>query len=169
MKLIEAMKLVKELKRKSDDLVQKITVHCAQLNVETPLYPDQKAQVAEWLQAHGDIQKEIEQLRCAVQKTNLATPVSIELGGKTVNKSIAAWIHRRRELAGEQNKAWGALTDRNLREGLMKNSQEQVVEVKIVRHYEPRERDEMVAMFREEPSVIDRTLEVVNAVTDLVP
>jgi hypothetical protein len=44
-----------------------------------------------WIQAHGDIMKEILKLQIAIQKTNLLTPVTIEIGGKQVTKSIAFW------------------------------------------------------------------------------
>src|ERR1700688_3580412 len=99
MKLIQAMKKIKDLATKAEDLRKKVTNHSADLTIETPQYPDQRRQVAEWVQAHGDILKEILHLRFCIQKTNIATPVSIELGGKHVTKSIAEWIHRRRDLA----------------------------------------------------------------------
>jgi hypothetical protein len=60
------------------------------------------------------------------------------------------------------------LSDRGLKEGLIKNSQGETVEVKIVRYFDPAERDKKVAMFKSEPHEIDAALEVVNAVTDLI-
>ena len=101
MKIIEALKKIKDLQRKAEDLASKIGQYSAYLNYETPMYPDQKKQVSEWLQSHDDILKEILRLRLAIQKTNLETDVTIELGGKTVIHSIAGWIHRRRDLASE--------------------------------------------------------------------
>ena len=41
--------------------------------------------------------------------------------------------------------------------------------VKIRRYFVAKERDEKIELYRNEPEVIDRTLEVVNAVTDLLP
>ena len=76
MKLIEAMKQIKDLQRKAEDLRKKIAVHCVDMSYETAVYPDQRAQVGSWLQAHGDIVKEILRLRVAIQRTNLATPVT---------------------------------------------------------------------------------------------
>src|SRR5689334_161771 len=99
MKLIQAMKQLKDLGIKATDLRAKIAQFSADLSFETPMYPDQKAQISEWLQAHSDVLKEILRLRVAIQKTNINTPVTIELGGKQVVKSIAEWIHRRRDLA----------------------------------------------------------------------
>jgi len=168
MKIIEALKQVKDLERKADDLVSKIKNHSALSNFQTPEYPDQKKQVSEWVQAHCDVLKEIERLRLAIQRTNLGTEVSIELGGKTITKQIAAWIHRRRDLAGKQMQAWNALTDRNIQEGHSKTPSGDVVEIKIQRFYNPEERDKMMNILSGEASAIDSKLEIVNAVTDII-
>ena len=168
MKLIEALKKIQDLERKADDLREKVFKHAAHLNVETPVYPDQMKQVDDWIQAHHDILKEIERLRLCIQKTNMETPVTINLNGNMVTKSIAAWIHRRRDLAAKEHKVWAMLTDRNLKEGTIKQSTGQEVEVNIFRCYRPKERYEKLDLYRAEPNTIDSTLEVVNAVTDLI-
>lgn len=77
MKLIQAMKQLKSLAIKAEDLRGKVGQFCADLSIETPTYPDQRRQVAEWLQAHGDILKEILRLRVAIQRTNIMTPVAM--------------------------------------------------------------------------------------------
>lgn len=169
MKLIQAMKKLKDLKAKAQDLREKVGRHCADLSVETPVYADQKTQITQWIQAHHDILKEILTLRTDIQRTNLATRVSIELDGKQVTKSIAEWIHRRRDLAQEEMQMWGALTDRNLKEGNIQTVKDgPVTEVKIRRYFDPAEKDKRVAAYRSEPSIIDGVLEVTNAVTDLI-
>lgn len=169
MKLIEAMKLIKEQKVKAQDLREKVKRHCADLDFETPPYQDQAKQVREWIQAHSDILKFVLELRELIQHTNLITVVEMDLGGKRVAKTIAAWIHRRRDLATEELSMWQGLTDRNLQEGRLPSSQGgEAREVKIRRYYNPLERDEAIMLFRAEPGVIDRTLEVVNATTDLI-
>ena len=168
MKIIEALKQIKDLQRKADDLRGKVASHSAHMNFETPMYPDQKGQVSEWIQAHTDILKEILRLRVAIQKTNIMTPVIIELDGKQVTKSIAEWIHRRRDLANLDRDMWKKLTDRGLKEGMGNNSMGQPVEVKIIRCYDPKERDNKVALFESEPSTVDAKLEIINAVTDLI-
>ena len=168
MKLIQAMKQIKDLQRKADDLQGKIALHCSHMSFETPTYGDkQREQVREWLQAHSDILKEILRLRIAVQRTNLQTSVKIELGGVAVEKSISEWIHRRRDLAGLELLAWSKLTDRGLKEGVVKNSLGEIQEAKIVRNYDPLERDKKLELYRSEPMTIDATLEVTNAITDL--
>jgi len=170
MKLIEALKKIKDEQRKADDLREKVAKHSAHLSIETPVYKDQPKQVAGWIQAHSDILKEILRLRIAIQRTNLETMVAIAVGagGSDVTKSIAEWIHRRRDLAGEECTMYQGLTDRGLKEGTMKQSTEQLVDVKIVRCYDPEQRDKMIDLYQSEPSVIDARLEVVNAVTDLI-
>jgi hypothetical protein len=168
MKIIEAMKKIKELSVKTSDLRAKIKQHCADLDFETPVYPDQKKQVSEWLQAHSDVLKEILRLKVAIQRTNLATDVTIELGGKQVTKCIAEWVHRRRELAALELNAWQGLTDRNLQNGVVKTTSGADREFKLRRYYDPYERDCRIDLYRSEPGIIDGTLEVVNAVTDLM-
>jgi hypothetical protein len=169
MKIIQAMKKLKDLNGKAEDLRTKIGLHSANLSMETLVYPNQAQMVAGWLQSHSDILKEIENLRLAIQRTNLATQVTIEVSGNQVTKPIAAWIHRRRDLAGLEEKAWGQLTDRKLKETNVQTAPGgPVTAVTIVRHYNPEQRDGMVSAFKSEPSLIDGTLEVVNATTELV-
>jgi hypothetical protein len=167
MKLIEGLKQIKDLLRKAEDLRKKIAANSAYLNYETPLYPDQKKQVSEWLQAHGDLLKEICRLRVAIQRTNLETETTIQLNGRPVTKSIAEWIHRRRDLANLDRDAWQRLTDRGLKEGIAPQSTGQQIEVKIIRCYDPAVRDEKIMALSSEPTIIDSHLEIVNAVTDI--
>jgi hypothetical protein len=167
MKIIEAMKKIKDLQKKAEDLRQKVKAHCADLDFETPLYADQKGQIQSWLQAHSDILKEILSLRVAIQKVNLSTDVTIELGGIQVTKTIAEWIHRRRDLATTEMEMWKGLTDRNLKEGAIQQTSGISREVKIRRYYDAAEKDRKVDLYRSEPSIIDATLEVVNAVTEI--
>ena len=169
MKIIEAMKRVKANNEKIADLQGKVAQYCANLSFETPLYgEDTRAKVSEWMQSCTDLTQENIRLLCAIQKTNSATSVTIMLGDKSVTKSIAEWVWRRREYAGLDLRTWTMLTDRNLKEGVGQNSQGAPVEIKIVRHFDPVQRDKMAAIFKSEPHEIDAALEVINAVTDLV-
>jgi hypothetical protein len=169
MKLIQAMKQLKELTTKADDLREKVKKFCADLTIETPTYPDQRATVAGWIQAHGDVVKRIGELRLAIQRTNLATSVTIELDSKQITKPIASWIHRRRDLATLEGTMWSQLTDRNLKEQNLQTAPGgAVTEVRIRRYFDPAERDAKRELYRGEPSIIDGTLEVVNATTDLM-
>lgn len=169
MKIIEAMKKVKANKEKIADLQTKLGAVCANLSHETPLYgADTPNKVKEWLQSCTDLTQDNIKLLCAIQRTNAATQVPIEIGGKSVTKSVAEWVWRRREYAALDAATWGKLGDRGLKEGTGNTSTGVPFEVKIVRHYDPVKRDEMLAMYRAEPHAIDAALEVVNATTELV-
>ncbi len=169
MKIIEAMKLIKELQIKAEDLRKKVGENCANLDFETPAYPNQQVQVSEWMQAHGDLNKEILKLRFAIQRTNIVTVVEIELGGKRVAKTIAEWIHRRRDLAKADQSMWSLLGDRGLKEQYVQTAAGgPVTQIKIRRYFDPIQRDRMIDLYRSEPGIIDRTLEVTNATTELV-
>lgn len=169
MKIIEAMKRVKANKEKIADLQGKIGQFCANLNFESPTYgAETPNKIREWLQSCNDLTQENIRLLCAIQRTNITTMVNITLGDRVVTKSIAEWVWRRREYAIVDLKTWQQLTDRNLKEGVGQNSSGTPVEVKLVRHFDPAQRDRKVAEFKSEPHEIDAALEVTNAVTDLV-
>lgn len=169
MKLIQAMKKLKDLNGKAEDLRSKVAQYCADLTMETPTYADQKGKVSEWIQAHSDVLKEILRLRVAIQRTNLATAVPIEIGGKVITKTIAEWVHRRRDLAKLEMDIWSKLGDRGLKEQNVQTTPGgPVTEIRIRRYFDPQERDRAKELYRTEPSVIDGTLEVVNATTDLI-
>ena len=173
MKIIEALKKMKDLQRKADDLRSKIRDNCADLDHEKPAYetPEaQRDQIKEWLQAHSDILKELEKLRLSIQKTNLETEVVVEVSdGKNITKSIAAWIHRRKDLAKLEASAWSQLTNRNLRPvNYQKTEGGEVFIANIRKYYDQKKRDNMVEDFTSEPSRIDAALEIANATTDLI-
>lgn len=167
MKIIEAMKEIERLEAKTEDLKQKIGTYCADIDIESPVYPDQAGQVREWLQSAHDSLKESERLRLAIQRTNLSRMVEIEVGGVRVEKPIAAWIIRRRLYAQKDQAIWSALSDRNLKDANYKKTSGENLEVKVRRYYDPKLRDTKVSEYRDEPGLIDRTLEVINAVTDI--
>jgi len=169
MKIIEAMKTVKMNNQKITDLKQKIALSCAHLSHEKPLYGDDtKKKVTGWIQSCMDLGQENIKLLCAIQRTNLATRVTIEIGGKTVTKTIAEWVWRRRTYAKSDKDVWSQLTDRGLNAGVMQSSTGENIEINLVRNYDPSKRDEMISMYSEEPFRIDSKLEVVNATTDIV-
>lgn len=169
MKIIEAMKQIKDLDRKAEDLFDKINKNCMRLSVENPAYENPTEKVKGWIQARCDVLSEIERLRLAIQRTNLATNVAVDLGGKVVTKSIAAWIHRRRDLAAKELKSYTALSDRSVPEKqIMNRTDGSQQEITLVRHYDVEERDKMTDLLKSEPLLIDARLEVANAVTDLL-
>uniref|UniRef100_A0A6M3J028 Uncharacterized protein n=1 Tax=viral metagenome TaxID=1070528 RepID=A0A6M3J028_9ZZZZ len=168
MKIIEALKKLKDLARKADDIKKLVKDHCAISSLEEEKYPNQSTKVSEWVQSYGDLLKEILRIRVAIQKTNIQTIVVIELNGKQVEKSIAEWIHRRRDLATMEKGIWDVLTDRGIVESVVKGPSGDPIHLKIRRFYDPSRRDIMKDALSSEPSIIDSRLEVVNAITDLV-
>jgi hypothetical protein len=169
MKIIEAMKRIKLLHEKAADLREKVGRYCADMDFETPTYENQKAQVDEWIQSHSDTLREIARLRVCLSGTNLRTIVAIELGGVQVTKSLTEWIQRRKDLSKLDLELWSKLGDRNIKEqAKFEQSSGVVKEIRIRRYYDPKQRDAKMALYKQEPSVIDSSLEVVNAVTDLV-
>ena len=173
MKIIEGLKKLKDLARKANDIQDKIHKNCADLESDTPAYETaerQFVQVAEWIQAHHDIMKEIESLRLSIQTTNLATMVTIEVAdGVRVTKSIAAWIHRRKDLANNEKSVWAGMTNRGLQPKAYKvDGAEGVTVANVRKYYNQKVRDAKVEEYTSEPSRIDGSLEVVNAVTDLI-
>lgn len=170
MKLVEALKKIKSNKDKIFEIQEKISKSCSNLSHETPQYGAEgtKKKIEEWLQACDDLSQENVTLYCNIQRTNLTVNVPIELGGKTVTKSIAAWIWRRKEYHSIDYKTWSLLGDRNLKEQIINTSTGLPFESKIVRHFDPVKRDNMLSMYRAEKFAIDSALEVVNAVTDLI-
>jgi hypothetical protein len=171
-KLIEAMKQIKDLQRKAADIREKIQKHHADIDIEVPVYgtpEQQRDMVSQWLQAHSDIVKEIGKLRFAIQKTNIQTPVTIILGEKSVTKTITEWISRRKDLAALDAQAWDCLNDKGIKPAInIQKTDGTLQEVKIRRYYDPKVKDDKRELYRSEPSLIDGSLEVVNAVTDLV-
>jgi hypothetical protein len=170
MKLIEAMKKVKANRKKISDLQMKIAKNAARLSNETTEYRDQiDKQVAEWIDSCVDLGRECETLLVRIQKTNLQTLVAIELAPSlTIEKTIAEWVYRRREFAALDARTYSMLTDKGLKEGFVTNSLGEKTAITIIRHFDSKQRDKMVARYSEEPHLIDSRLEVVNAVTDLV-
>jgi len=175
LKIIEGMKLKKELLRKADDLKLKVRDNCASFEHETPQYgAEQAKQIKSWMDAHHDILQEILNLGLRIQRTNMQTQVTITLGGKDITQSMAAWILRRGQgknmkgLSSDDFAMWSMLTDRGLKESKEQLSTGQILEKKIKRFFDPAERDRMKELYMSEPQLIDAKLEVVNATTDLL-
>lgn len=168
MKIIEAMKKIKNLQEKANDLVEKIKFHCADMDFENSVYENQKLIVDGWLQSHADVLKEMARLKYCLHKTNTNTLMTIELNGKEITKSIDEWIYRRHVGISEESRSWKALTDKNLRDQQLQQSSGDIKIVRVRRYYDPKERDEKLSQLMSEPSIIDGRLEIINAVTDLV-
>ncbi len=175
MRIIEGLKKVQDLQRKIGDLKIKIQEHCADMDIDTPVFKteaDQREMIKSWLQSIHDSVKEIMRLRIAIQRTNLATNVTITISGKDVTHSIAEWIHRRRDLAENEKTAWLCLSSKGLRPKNFyndpKKTEESIQLSKPRLYFDMAEKNNRVEEFASEPSLIDGKLEVINAETDLI-
>lgn len=168
MKIIEAMKQIKANKEKVQELSQRIQRNSAHLSIESPQYENQADKIKEWTQSCLDVSRDNVELLTRIAKTNLATNVTIDLGGKAVTKTIAEWVWRRREYSGLDKSIWLCQGDRNLKEGQVQTSPGVLSEIKLVRYYDPATRDTNVDIYMREPHLIDSALEVVNATTELL-
>lgn len=168
MKIIEALKKVKHDREKIVDLQRLINKNAARMESEKPEYEDQKKRVAEWIQSIEDTNHNISKLLTHIQKTNLLTTVTIDIGGKQVQKTIAEWIIRRREGVDVDLRTGIALSVGKLIPKPITDSEGKVTIDQVVVNFDPKRRDESLAILREEKYLIDSALEIVNATTDLV-
>ena len=178
MKIIEALKKLNYLQEKAQDLRSKVKLNCAGMSAETPVYGDEQQTVIDgWRQSHSDILKEITTIKIALQKTNLATQVTVELSGKSVTKSIAEWLIRRgpgklaNGLICHERDMLKGLTDRNMKDAPYypdPKDKDKIEMARLIRYFSPKVRDEELAVLQEEPSLIDSALEIANATTDLL-
>lgn len=172
MRIIQGLKQLKDLARKAADLRAKVAKYHCDMDFEKPAYETEDKQrdvVAGWMQSHSDVLREIEKLRYRIQKTNVATQVTIEIGDNRITKSICEWIARRKDLVALDLEMWRQLTDRNLKgEAIVKNSSGENVTVRMRRYYDLKKKDQRMEVLASEPSLIDGELEIVNAVTDLL-
>ncbi len=168
MKIIEALKQIKYLAKKAEDLQGKLALHSADLEFDNAPFPDMKQKIKEWMQAHTDIVREVGRLRYRLQKTNTNTILTIQLNGVDVTKSIYEWIQRRKDLAKLELCAWQKLTDRNLKDGQFQQTNGQMGQIKMRRYYDPQEKETRITQLSQEPSLVDAALEIANCQTDLV-
>jgi len=176
MLLIEGLKEQKSTIRKMEDLRKKIGAHCADLDCMSPVYgsaEEQKKKISEWLQSHHDLALNLTELKKKIQATNLATQVSIKIGEDIITRSITEWVIRRREVIDLENLAYSSLTDRNLAEkGLrtLGNSDEQkkIQNARVRFYFDATARDENIDLLKTEKDSIDKTLEIINATTQII-
>ena len=172
MKIIEAMKKIKLLLNKITDEQKLIAEHHADLDIENPTYgtvAEQTEIISKKLQGIRDMVHEISSLRFSIQKSNVTIPVTIEIGGNRLTKTIAEWIHRRKDLCTIECNSWACMNDKGMRStGVVKQTNGQERQVQIRRYYDPKKKDAEISVLKSEPLLIDSALEIVNATTELV-
>lgn len=171
MKIVQALKTIKANRMKIDDLIRKIRDNAARTSIQTSPYGDQETvikQVASWMDTVRSVIRENEILTNRLHRTNALTSVTMEIGNKSITKTIDEWIVRRKEGVSFETRMMQSLTDLGLREELVKQPDGSTIHVTIVRHFDPKQRDDRMSVLMDEVQIIDSTLEIVNATTDLV-
>lgn len=171
MKIIEAMRKIKTLDERLSGLVIKIREHSSDNGEGEPVYitvQDQVNKIKEWVQCYKDTVKEIERLRVAIQRTNIAVEVPVTMSDDSiVKKTIAAWIHRRRDLSKKDAHAWEALRCPHKPRAVLETDGKGAC-INPRRYYDMNGRDSMLAILQAEPNCIDAALEIANATTDII-
>ena len=175
MLLIEAMKGKKHLVRKMEDLRKKIQLHCADLDCMQPTYgsaEEQTKKISEWLQMHHDLALELTTLNKNIQKTNLATNVTIKIDDKPITRSILEWVIRRQGIIDLEVSAYNVLSDRGYSDKSILSygsvDREKVKNARVRFYFNAADRDKQLEILKSEKESIDNSLEVVNATTTLI-
>lgn len=169
MKIIEGMRKIKVNLEKISAQEALIKQYCADLDTQNPTYPDQAAQITSWLVSIHDLLDEVEKIKRSISATNLATQVTVSLGGYNITKSITEWVCRRDTLSKLELSSWEALSDRGLQVTAIREAATGEPRlVKVRRYYDPKLKDMKMALYHSEPHLIDAALEVANATTELL-
>jgi hypothetical protein len=170
MKIIEGLKKIKYLKKKIQDLHEKINRFSADNDCDAPTYKDQTKQITEWTQSCSDLLKELSTLQFRIQKTNINTEISIELNGNVVTKSIYEWVHRVRDLIRDDLETWKSLNSSGMNEARKYNLPGTSVEYIVKRrlYFDPVIKDKKIEELNLETSLIHSKLEITNAITNLL-
>jgi hypothetical protein len=184
MKIVQAIKAIKDIQKQIDDLMDKVQKYSSDEDDQDPVYgtvEKQTDQISSWMQAIRDLNAEIERLDYCIKKTNVITMVTIKLGDKEIKKPIASWIKRGQSSIGKRGnkrlslsesdlRAWQCLRENTGRTEtkVVKGKDGGDVVVKFRRYWDPKKRDEMMKLYASEPSIIDGVLEEVNATVDLI-
>lgn len=169
MKIIEALKKVKANRVKISDLsalIGKYSAHMESGTTSLP-YKDPAKSIAEWSQSIFSLSQDNAILLSRIQKTNLVVMVPIEIDGKIVTKNISEWVYRRREGVDQEMSGYASMGTR-LTATATKDKDGNIVVDRVVYNYDQAMRDKKLSILKEEKSLIDSALEIVNATTDLV-
>lgn len=169
MKIIEALKKIKANRVKIGDLQALISKYAAHMESGTTslAYKEPAKAIDEWTQSIFSLSQDNAILLSRIQKTNLLVMVPVEIDGKIVTKNISEWVYRRREGVDQEFGAYLSMTTR-LTATATKDKDGNMNVDKVVHNYDQASRDRKMSILKEEKSLIDSALEIVNATTDLV-
>jgi hypothetical protein len=170
MKIIEALKEFPLLEKRIEKNIELVQKYSSELDLGKAEYTfgsneNQTKEVTSLLQSTDDLIARRAKLRRALAVTNAKIKVTI-LGKE---RTITEWIEYREKGCDLQVKALNALNDKTASLQLQANQGklDLAAGVRVVRFYDEKEKNEKANKLMEEKSVIDASLEIVNATTDL--
>jgi hypothetical protein len=169
--LIQGLKKQKSMVSDMNQLIELIQQHSADFQNETPLLGDeqkQRAQLIAWWQAYRDLERDLEWLNLRIQHTNVSTYVPITFDKVTITMPISSWVYRRQHGCDRLVTLESAFSSRGLKEQSIKTSSGVTEVMKIRYYYDPQLQAQRLMDAKREKSIIDSTLEVVNATTKLL-
>jgi len=167
LKVVQALKELRIIEKKTNHNNVEITRLASGTSIEKPIMGSEREQMTEvtsLLQANTDLFNRYLDLKTGLEKTNLATIVTI--GG--VTKTVSEWLVIRRKLGKMQTESLMALNDKEGQHRLRGQDRPGELSVQIVRYYDEKDRMRNLAAHRDRIESIDGTLEVVNATTDVI-
>jgi len=170
MKVVVALKELNLILKKMTTTDVRITEISAHLSNEVPRLGSEQAhmdKMKELTQSNLDLAERYLALKRALDKTNLATSVTIT--GKTY--TVTDLLNLRRKLGTPIIATFQSMNDEDARRRVGHATSSRVqgdAPITVVRYYDDDKRYEAIAEWQEFLGHIDGKLEVVNAVTDLI-
>ena len=167
MKIIEALKELKLIKKKMNGLMAEIERYSSRLSTEVPYFSSDEDQVKEVnsrIQSGEDLMKRFLNLHERIIQTNLT--VKLEFGGKMY--SIQELLDLRREIGSLMRGVYSSMNDRHAEQRRQQFRGQSESNMHIVRLYDEKTKNEKLRDWDDFLASIDARLEIVNATTDLV-
>lgn len=167
MKIIEALKNLKIIKKKVERNNKEIERLASKVNSTKSYYPtddEQKQEIRSLVQSNLDLIKEYHRLKKNVEHTNLIS--NIEINGK--NYSISDLLIGKRDTLDLETKTFQSLNDT---EGEKQRRYAPAIDNKtpvVERLYEERWKMDNLRRIQDVKDNIDAKLEIFNATTDLI-
>ena len=172
MKIIEALKELPLIDKKLEKNRQSLAEYASSVDGGTtgntlkfPTKEEQTAEVAALIQSSQDLVSRKAKLRRALAITNAKVKVSI---GGLPEKSIIEWIEYRQKGAEALRACYSSLSDNAAASKLNTFKFDGTQGVRIQRHYDEAVRNKLLEGVFDLPTKIDSTLELINAITDLI-
>jgi len=169
--LVEGMKGLAVLEKRMAKNIEQVRNYACILSSERPAFgseDEQKKEIGKLLQSNEDLMKEIITLKERIERTNLDTKVQFD----GVEYSISALLLIKRKVAKIMLDTYSALNDKQANGRMSMSSRMGSAPdgkpVHIVRLYDERKKNDMLAKWQAMYDNISSRLEVINATTKLL-